>query len=141
MDSLVLHRGALNLNPLAIIAPDQITAQVDDQLNITQTIERSKKLLDLARDPADYLARRNKRLEDIKAEVKAAIEKTITDATGNGIPAEVRNYMAFEVGKHTAKIKQLLLGFEFPMSDTAINMTTTGNIDAAKIGDAYDAVK
>ena len=53
--ALEIHKGALNLNLLAIIGKQQIVQQVNDQMDIDGTIYRSKQLLEMAKDPAAYL--------------------------------------------------------------------------------------
>jgi len=132
--ALEIHKGALNLNSLAIIGQDQIIQQVNDQLDIDGTIYRSKQLLEMAKDPASYLNNRTAALDEIKRKIAATVAKTITAASNNGVPEEVRNYMAFEAAKQEASMQRLLIDFQFPMSNTAVKVTLSGKADMTNIG-------
>ena len=54
------------------------------------------------------------------------------------MPEEVCNYMAFEAAKQDVVMKRLLLDFQFPMSDTAVRITSSGRADPALLTNAVD---
>ena len=133
MDLVPIHRGTLNLAPIAIIGQQQIAEQVADHYNIDQTIYRNQKLLKLAEDPAKYLQERTTELNALKEKINKIVKDTVEGAQKNGVPAETRNEMAYELALAKAKIGTILVDYKYPMSDTAQKVTASGRADAAKV--------
>ena len=123
---MILHHGALNLNPLAIIGSKQIIQQVSDNLDIDPAIKRSKKLIELAKNLSAYLEARNGKLTALKGEIVDKVNTIIKSAGDNGVPQEIHNYMAYQEAQHYAAMQKLLINYEYPMSNVAVNMTTLG---------------
>ena len=140
-DIVPIHRGALNLNSLAIIGKEQIIQQVSDQLDIDGSLYKTQQLIEMAKDPISYLGKRTGELNNFKNNIIATVNKTLESASKNSVPEEVCNYMAFEAAKQQAKMDRLLLEFKYPMSDTAVRITSSGKANMDSIDEILGKFK
>ena len=125
-DRVGIHRGALNLNPLAIISSNKIAQQVMDQTGVDKEIQFLKDHLKMVANPSDYIVNYTAELDDIKAELTHQVDEVKTLSQNNGVPIEACNYMMAQAGIQYASMCKLETNFKYPSLGTAYSMMGSG---------------